>query len=353
MQHNPPVEKRMSTDPAPPKLPPNQALTARGKWPVVGERQPAQRDEAWTLSITGLVEKPHQWTLQELHAMEQIERQIDIHCVTRWSKPNATFHGIPLLSLLTPCKPLPQARYVSFIARSEHKHSTSLPLASLAQLDPLVAFSFDHKPLTTEHGGPIRTIVPNKYFYKSLKWLETILLLEEDQPGTWEREAGYHNNADPWREQRYIASNLSRKQSAALLQQRNLSHQELLSLEAKHLDLQKLNATHALLRNANFSHANLQYADFSHANLSNANFQHANLQHADFSHADVEGASFCGANLKGANLQHASIFGASFAPEPHDPPSITPATVDKDTLSQDQISLLSDAQQAFLHTQTS
>src|SRR5437764_12146484 len=108
-----------------PELPPNQALAAPGKWPVVGEIFPRFSDEPWTVSVGGLVENPRVWLLEELRAQPQIERAVDIHCVTRWSRLGARFSGIPLKKLLDESGPLAEARYISFVARSERNHSTS------------------------------------------------------------------------------------------------------------------------------------------------------------------------------------------------------------------------------------
>ena len=66
----------------------------------------------------------------------------------------------------------------------------------------MLATHADGEPLTVEHGYPLRLVVPGKYFWKSAKWLRGIELLDHDQPGFWER-LGYHNEADPFKEQRY------------------------------------------------------------------------------------------------------------------------------------------------------
>src|SRR5207237_2164781 len=130
--------------------------------------------------------------------------------VTRWSKPAVPFVGISLADLLSVCKPQSAARFVRFVSYSGRSHDTSLPLADALALETLVAWEADGRPLAADHGGAVRVVVPGRYFYKSLKWLRAIELLEHDRLGFWEREAGYHNEADPWREQRYIAPSLSR-----------------------------------------------------------------------------------------------------------------------------------------------
>jgi DMSO/TMAO reductase YedYZ molybdopterin-dependent catalytic subunit len=295
-------------------LPPNQQLVAPGKWPVVGEKGPRDRKEPWTVQVTGLVERPRTWTLEELRALPQVEQVIDIHCVTRWSRPGAIFRGVPLERLLEECRPRPEACFISFVARSERGHSTSLPLAEAVELGTLVGLECDGEPLDEEHGGPVRTVVPGRYFYKSLKWLERIELLAEDRLGYWEAEAGYHNAADPWREQRYMAPSLDRRTVREVLAAKDFSGRDLRSIDASSRDLTGLKARGALLRDANFRNARLADADFSNANLSNAHLHGADLHNASFIGADVEGADFCSANLRGADFTGASLFGATFIP---------------------------------------
>lgn len=329
------------------RLPPNQALASAGKWPVVGERAPRASSEPWAVAVDGLVDNPRSWSLAELAAMPQVDRQVDIHCVTRWSRLDARFAGVPLAQLLEACAPRPEARFVSFVARSERDHSTSLPLADLRQLDALVALAHEGQPLDQIHGGPVRMVVPGRYFYKSLKWLARIELLADDRLGYWEGEAGYHNGADPWREQRYIAANLDRREVQRLLASRDLSGRHLLGLQARHLELTSLDARRAQLRNAELMDTQLQRARFDEANLSNAHLERADLRGASFVDADVEGASFVGADLRGADFTGASLFGATFAPEPGEEGS--PAVVDGTTgIGQAQLEPLSDVQQAFL-----
>jgi len=296
-------------------LPPNQQLVAAGKWPIMGEKSPRKSFEPWRLSVGGLVAAPKTWTLEELTAMPGVEEIIDIHCVTRWSKLGACFSGVPLARLLEQCRPLPNARFVSFVARSEFNHSTSLPIDEALRLQALVALGYEGKPIEELHGGPIRMVVPKKYFYKSLKWLERIELLEEDRLGRWEKDAGYHNGADPWLEQRYIVPNLDKRTLGEALSKRDFTNKDFHSLDATGLDLCELNARGALLRATNFRRVNLERACFDDANLSNAHLEGANLRDATFINADVEGANFCGADLRGADFTGASLFGSTFCPE--------------------------------------
>jgi DMSO/TMAO reductase YedYZ molybdopterin-dependent catalytic subunit len=314
-----------------PALPPHQQLAAPGKWPVVGERAPARRSDPWRVAIGGLVALPRSWTLEQLRALPAVERVLDIHCVTRWTKLAVPFGGVPLRLLLEECRPLPEARFVSFVARSERNHSTSLPLADALGLDTLIALTAEGRPLEEGHGGPVRTVVPGRYFFKSVKWLERIDLLAEDRLGYWEAEAGYHNVADPWKEQRYLAANLDRREVRELLARRDFSGRDLRGIEAGGLDLTGLAARAALLRDAHFERAVLCRACFDGANLSNAHLEGADLRGATFAGGDVEGADFRGADLRGADFTGASLFGASFCPEPGDDEGWGPARLDRTT----------------------
>jgi hypothetical protein len=264
------------------------------------------------VTVEGCVVGSQSWTLDQLRALPNLERAVDIHCVTRWSKFGARFRGVLLEELLSHCELLPEARYVSFLAHTERRHSTSLPLSEALHLGVFLAFDYGGQPLPVEHGGPVRVITPDRYFYKSVKWLCAIELLAEDRLGYWEREAGYHNRADPWREERYLAPTLDRREAARLIAARDFRDRDLRSIDAAGRDLEGLDARSALLRDADFRRARLASARFDRANLSNAHFQAADLRNAVFRDADLEGADFCGADLRGADLRGASLFGATF-----------------------------------------
>ncbi len=317
------------------QLPPRQHLVAAGKWPLVGERAPNawghahQAATSWQLSVGGLVRHPRTWSLAELQrqaaapqelsgpqsspdSLPGVERQVDIHCVTRWSKLNVRFRGVLLSDLLKLVQPLDSARFVSFVAASARDHSTSLPLADCRELAVLLAWEVEGEPIPLEHGGPLRVITPGRYFYKSLKWLRHVELLADDRLGFWEAEAGYHNRADPWQEERYLAPTVDKREAERLLAARNFSERDLRSLQAECRALAGLYARQALLRDANFRQADLRQAVFDGANLSNAHFEQADLRGASFRGADLEGANLEGADLRGADLQLASLFGATF-----------------------------------------
>jgi DMSO/TMAO reductase YedYZ molybdopterin-dependent catalytic subunit len=322
------------------QLPPGQQLAAPGKWPIVGERLPGRVDGPWRVEIAGLVARPRIWSLAELLALPRDELLVEIHCVTRWSKLGVRFAGVRLSRLLNEAVVSSQARFVSFVAYSERGHSTSLPLADALALNALVALTHDNEPLPPEHGGPVRMVVPGRYFYKSVKWLARIELLADDRLGYWEAEAGYHNHADPWREERYLAPAISKQEAQRLIAERNFSARDLRGIDAADRDLAGLRAKDALLRDANFRRANLERADFRRANLSNAHLEHADLRHADFRAADCEGANFAGADLRGADFTGASLLAATFAPD---------AVVDATTrISDEQILSLMPIEAAFL-----
>lgn len=288
--------------------------------------------------MSGVVEREATWSLDDLRAMPQVTRRIDLHCVTRWSSLGVEFTGVPLSALLDECRPLASARFVSFVAHSDRDHSTSLPLSVLQEADALIVFTVDGQPLSSEHGGPVRVVVPGRYFYKSLKWLAQIELLTEDRLGYWEANAGYHNGADPWQEERFLAANLDLHTVRQLLASRNFSGRDLRGLVATGMDLRGLNANGAKLRDAHFQGANLRDGCFDGVNLSGAHLERADLMGATFlpdakgNAADLEGADFRGADLRGARFRGASLFGATFGPiDPSDGTSF-PAVVDATTM---------------------
>lgn len=330
---------------AQPQLPPGQQLVAAAKWPVIGETAPRRDASPWTVGVYRQESPLQSFTLAELRALGAHEQAVDIHCVTRWSKLAVRFGGVRLATVLEDVGAGASSRFVSFVARSDRLHSTSLPLEAALQLDALLAFTADGQPLSEDHGGPVRVVVPGRYFYKSLKWLERIDLLDTDQPGYWESTAGYHNEADPWQEQRYLAASVNAAEARQILERRDISSRNLRGLAAAGLELSGLVARQALLRNADFRVCQLASATFDAANLSNAHFQGANLQGSSFRSADVEGADFSGADLRGCDLRGARLFGASF----FNPESGRQAILDARTqLDASALEMLTPEQQDYL-----
>jgi DMSO/TMAO reductase YedYZ molybdopterin-dependent catalytic subunit len=185
------------------RIPPGQVLTE--KFPVLHfGRVPDYGDLAgWDFRVWGEVEQPFTLRWAELRALPTTEVTLDVHCVTRWSKLDTTWEGVPFSHFVEAARPGPEARFVIF--HSEAGFTSNVPLEVATDAQCLLAWNFDGQPLSAEHGYPLRAIVPGKYFWKSAKWLRGIEFSAEDQLGFWERN-GYNNHADPWLEERYSRS---------------------------------------------------------------------------------------------------------------------------------------------------
>ncbi|MBO9125421.1 MULTISPECIES: sulfite oxidase-like oxidoreductase [unclassified Rhizobium] len=181
------------------RLPPGQHLVKN--WPVLdlGE-QPAVSTDTWRLEVGGLVETPLDLSWAAFQALEQSTRVSDIHCVTTWSRYDNKWRGVATRDLLDLAMPKQQASHV--MLTSYDGYTTNLPLADFAAEDAILATAWEDLPLTREHGGPMRLIVPHLYLWKSAKWLRRIDIMPADAAGFWERN-GYSMYGDPWREQRY------------------------------------------------------------------------------------------------------------------------------------------------------
>ncbi|MCW2735525.1 sulfite oxidase-like oxidoreductase [Nocardioides sp.] len=182
------------------RLPPGQ-YDVGGSWPVLtAEVTPRIDRESWTLRVDGLVDRPTTWTWDEVQQLPRSSYSGDIHCVTTWSKFDVVFAGVSVDSLLAAAAPQAEAGFV--MAHSSTGYTTNLPLADVTGGKAWVVWEYDGRPLTAEHGGPVRLLVPHLYFWKSAKWISRLELTAEDSPGFWERN-GYHDRGDPWLEQRY------------------------------------------------------------------------------------------------------------------------------------------------------
>ncbi len=181
------------------RLPPGQHLVE--KWPVLDLGVQPDLDKAtWKLRIEGLVEKPVPLSFDAFMALPQMEDVSDIHCVTTWSRYDNRWAGVPSQAIVDLVVPKADARHVIFHAYDGY--TTNLTLDAFLSPDVLIAHSWEGAPLTRKHGGPVRAIVPQWYFWKSAKWIRRIEFSAVDKPGFWE-ERGYHNEGDPWTEQRY------------------------------------------------------------------------------------------------------------------------------------------------------
>lgn len=181
------------------RLPPNQSLTR--KFPVLHYGPVPGFDEtSWTFRLFGEVEAEQTWTWEAFKQLPTVTLTTDIHCVTGWSKFDTTWEGPRFRDLLDLVAVKPSAQYV--IAHADGGYTTNIPLDVMLDDDVLLAWKYNGELLEPDHGYPLRLIVPKRYFWKSAKWLRALEFSSEDRPGFWER-AGYHNEGDPWQEERY------------------------------------------------------------------------------------------------------------------------------------------------------
>ena len=186
-------------DPARDRLPPGQTLVR--DWPVLDLGvQPDVSREKWRLRLEGQVEAPLRLDWEAFMALPQTEAVGDIHCVTQWSRYDNRWQGVRAVDLLALARPRQAARFVGFT--SYDGYTANVPLEEFARDEVMLAHSWEGRPLTRQHGGPLRVVIPRLYFWKSPKWVTRIELLGADRPGFWEVRS-YHNNGDPWLEERY------------------------------------------------------------------------------------------------------------------------------------------------------
>jgi len=192
------------------RLPPGQSLTR--VFPVLHLGSVPDYDmDKWDLRVYGEVEQERSWSWSEFNRLPRTTITMDIHCVTRWSKFDTLWEGVSLATLVREGIVIPRnsARFV--IQHCENGYTTNLPMKTMLLDNVLLATHFDGKPLEPEHGYPLRVVVgsfsdrseeSSPYFWKGGKWLRALEFSAEDQPGLWERN-GYHNDADPWTEERF------------------------------------------------------------------------------------------------------------------------------------------------------
>lgn len=191
------------------RIPPGQFLTSR--FPVLHYGPMPELDlEHWKFRVWGEVEKPLELDWKEFSDLPRTKLTMDIHCVTKWSKLDTNWEGVSLLTLMELGLVVPNqnARYV--VQHAEFGFTANLPLAVMQAENFLLATHYEGEPLTLEHGAPLRGVcgaIPGRgdlkdvYFWKGAKWLRGLEFRSSDLPGFWER-AGYHNEADVWREER-------------------------------------------------------------------------------------------------------------------------------------------------------
>jgi DMSO/TMAO reductase YedYZ molybdopterin-dependent catalytic subunit len=189
--------EKLGIDPA--RIPPGQYLTKQ--FPVLTVGPNPKYDLAnWDFTVFGEVEHEVRLSWDELMALPQRDVTLDIHCVTRWSKLDTTWTGVPVREVLGRAGLKPSGTHL--MAYSDGGYTTNVPLDAVLDDDALLAHTYEGEPLEDDHGAPLRLIVPKRYFWKSAKFLRKLEVMTQDRMGFWELN-GYHNDADPWREQRH------------------------------------------------------------------------------------------------------------------------------------------------------
>jgi DMSO/TMAO reductase YedYZ molybdopterin-dependent catalytic subunit len=181
------------------RIPPGQYVTER--WPVLHEGAvPAIDVASWTFRVDGLVGAPREWDWEEFNALGTDSLVTDIHCVTKWTRLDTRWEGVPVAVVWDAIDADPAAAAV--MVHGVGGYTANLPVDDFVREGNLFAHTHDEKPLDADHGGPMRLVVPHLYFWKSVKWVSGFTVLAADQPGFWEQN-GYHLYGDPFREQRY------------------------------------------------------------------------------------------------------------------------------------------------------
>ena len=181
-----------------PRLPPNQYLLKRLR--PMGGQEGDPGLGVWTARVHGEVEEPFELDFRALLAMPQVEQTCDVHCVTKWTMLDAHWTGVRVADLAKRAKPKPGVRHVIFEAVGGY--TANVALRDALAPTTILAHRHEGQPLARPHGAPVRAIVPDRYFWKSAKWINGIKFVSADEPGYWEVR-GYNNRADPWLEERY------------------------------------------------------------------------------------------------------------------------------------------------------
>jgi DMSO/TMAO reductase YedYZ molybdopterin-dependent catalytic subunit len=181
-----------------PRIPPGQHAVK--VLPNMGGGQTDENVTGWRLKITGDIENPMTFIISELMDLNQIDLICDVHCVTGWTLLDSRWRGISMKTIVNLVKAKETAGFV--ILKAAGGYSSSIPLAEALKDNVMLAHGFNDRKLPQVHGAPLRALIPDRYFYKSVKWLEEIKFSSVDEPGYYE-SGGYSNSADPWKEERF------------------------------------------------------------------------------------------------------------------------------------------------------
>ncbi|MBI9082308.1 MAG: molybdopterin-dependent oxidoreductase [Desulfobacterales bacterium] len=181
-----------------PRLPPGQLAVEKIR--NMGGTPGTATAADWSLNIHGEVEKPASLSYPDLLALDQVHITCDVHCVTGWTLLDSQWSGVRLATILDIVKPRTSGAFIIFQAAGGY--TTSVPISEAQKENVILAHSFFGERLPQENGAPVRALIPDRYFYKSAKWLEGVKVSSQDEPGFWEKQ-GFSNSADPWKEERY------------------------------------------------------------------------------------------------------------------------------------------------------
>ncbi len=181
------------------RVPPGQAVT--DKFPVMtyGDT-PRFNQKTWDFKLSGAIEKPVTLNYEQFMSFPKVQVTADFHCVTQWSKLNNVWEGVSIYEVMKLITLRPEAQYV--MVHADEGYTTNLPLKVLLDNDVLFAYKHDGKDLEPAHGWPLRLVVPKRYAWKSAKWVRGLEFMDQEYVGFWEMN-GYHNDGDPFKEQRF------------------------------------------------------------------------------------------------------------------------------------------------------
>ena len=181
-----------------PRIPPGQLAVEMIR--DMGGTPGTATAEDWRLRIYGEVQKPLVLSYSQLLELDQVDIICDIHCVTGWTLLDSRWTGVRLSTIMDKVRPRKNAGFVIFQAAAGY--TSNVPIGEVRKENVILAHTFSGEKLPREHGAPVRVLIPDRYLYKSAKWLEAVKVTSRDEPGYWENQ-GYSNSADPWKEERY------------------------------------------------------------------------------------------------------------------------------------------------------